>query len=281
MVRRPLSRGSNQDGTAALPDSFLQIMESNGTIVELDMLIFQQVCEFIGEKTKNLYIKNTGTAQSLYVLAKKYAIPPELIEFALTETISLEEFESAKALIDQLRGRRYRVSIDEFGSGYAGINIWKELDSDFLKLDKNFLSAEEPVQSKNSAIVPKVINIAKKLGIGIICEGVETKAQCQFLVWHGCTGAQGYFFRRLCPKNSFMKSTKSRTDTISYKVPFHYKTCLCCRPAFPYAPSSPQAYSRTGRSLRRSGGVPGSTGRGWTLFYKETPRQWLPPWYER
>ena len=214
-----LARRIDQDGNIIFPDSFLKIMESCGSIVELDILIFEQVCEHIAVRLREglpvvrtsvnlsrLHIQNADTAELLHSIAEKYAIPPDLIEFELTETILLNEFEGAKNLIDQLRGYQYHVSIDDFGAGYAGINIWQELNFDILKLDRRFLSDEEPVKSRNTAIVPNVINIAQRLGIDVICEGVETEEQCEYLLRLGCTAVQGFFFSRPIPKDEFYET---------------------------------------------------------------------------
>lgn len=67
-------------------------------------------------------------------------MPPGLVEFELTEAILLEEFSGAKQLIDQLRAYGHKVTIDDFGSAYAGIGVWRELNFDCLKMDRVFLS---------------------------------------------------------------------------------------------------------------------------------------------
>lgn len=211
-----LARRVTPEGGVIYPDRFLSIMEGNGSIVELDILILEQVCEHIADRLSNglpvvrtsvnlsrLHIQNPDTATRLHAIVDKHNIPPELIEFELTETILLNEFEDAKKLIDQLRGYQYHVSIDDFGAGYAGINIWQELNFDILKLDRKFLSDSEPIKSRNTAIVPNVINIAQRLGIDVICEGVETEEQCKYLLQLGCTAVQGFYFSRPVPKDEF------------------------------------------------------------------------------
>lgn len=211
-----LARRISSEGEVIPPGAFLHIMEANGSIVDLDILIFEQVCEHLAERLKNrlpvvrtsvnlsrLHIQNADTAAQLHAIAAQYAVPPELIEFELTETILLNEFEDAKALIDQLRERQYHVSIDDFGSGYAGINIWQELNFDLLKLDRRFLSDNAYIKSRNTAIVPNVINIAQRLDIDVICEGVETGEQCEYLLQLGCTAVQGFYFSRPMPGDAF------------------------------------------------------------------------------
>lgn len=217
-----LARRIDAQGNLVYPDAFLKIMESSGSIVELDILIFRQVCAYLSDRLKKglpvvrtsvnlsrLHIQNEETARLFHSIAREYRIPTEYIEFELTETIFLNEFEGAKSLIDQLRNFQYQVSIDDFGAGYAGINIWQELNFDTLKLDRKFLSEDEVVKSRNTAIVPNVINIAQRLGVDVICEGVETEEQCRYLLKLGCTTVQGYYFSEPVPKEDFYAQYRS------------------------------------------------------------------------
>lgn len=227
-----LARRLGKDGSIVYPDTFLQLLEANGSIVNLDFQVFEQVCSFLSDRLKNdlpvvrtsvnlsrLHIQNTEAAEILHSIAQKYQIPPNYIEFELTETILLNEFAGAKDFIDRLRGYQYHVSIDDFGAGYAGINIWQELNFDILKLDRSFLSDEEPLKTKNAAIVPNVINIAQRLGIEVLCEGVETEEQCRYLVKLGCTCVQGYFFSRPVPKDQFYEVYQKQNGY--YDCTFH------------------------------------------------------------
>lgn len=202
-----LARRIDENGTLIYPDSFLPIMEMNGTIVELDYLIFTKVCAHLSARLKEnlpvvptsvnlsrLHVEDHDTAKNFHIIAQEYQIPPELLEFELTETILLNEFSEAKDLISDLRAYGYQVSIDDFGAGYAGINIWQELRFDLLKLDKKFLSDDPALKLRNDAIVPNVINIAQQLDTKVLCEGVETKEQCRYLLRLGCTLVQGFYF---------------------------------------------------------------------------------------
>ena len=135
----------------------------------------------------------------------------------MTETILLDEFSGAKQLIDRLRAYGYRVSIDDFGSGYSGINIWQELNFDVLKLDKKFLSTKKELVYRNEAIVPNMINIAQRLHVQVLCEGVETEEQCLYLKRLGCPTGQGYYFSRPIPPEDFYARYESSGGF--YQVP--------------------------------------------------------------
>ncbi|WP_102289620.1 EAL domain-containing protein [Eisenbergiella massiliensis] len=225
-----LARRVGRDGSIIYPDAFLSVMEANGSIVELDMLIYRKVCAFLADRREKglpvvqtsvnlsrLHIHNPETADIIHSVAQAYEIPSDLLEFELTETILLDEFSGAKQLIDRLRAYGYRVSIDDFGSGYSGINIWQELNFDVLKLDKKFLSTKKELVYRNEAIVPNMINIAQRLHVQVLCEGVETEEQCLYLKRLGCPTGQGYYFSRPIPPEDFYARYESSGGF--YQVP--------------------------------------------------------------
>lgn len=200
-----LARHVNTEGDILYPNSFIPIMEENETIISLDYLILEEVCKHIVERqSHNLAIvpisvnlsrrhgDNPETAKTLHKIVSQYDVNPQYIEFELTESVLLEDLTPARNLVDELRSYGYKVSIDDFGSGYAGINIWQELDFDILKLDRSLLQVHK--RERNEVIVPNVINVAERLGITIVAEGVENEEQCEYLLKTGCTIGQGYMF---------------------------------------------------------------------------------------
>lgn len=211
-----LARRLNTNGNVIYPDAFLPLMEENGLVVNLDRLILRSVCAYMAERLNKglpvvctsvnlsrLHIEEWGAAQRLYDIVQEYEIPASLLEFELTETILLDQFTGAQNLCNQLREYGYSLSIDDFGAGYAGVNILQELDFDVLKLDRRFLVEEEPMRRRNRAILPHIIALLEELDIASICEGVETAEQCRYLVEIGCVYAQGYYFSKPVPPEKF------------------------------------------------------------------------------
>ena len=94
------------------------------------------------------------------------------------------------------------VSMDDFGSGYSSLNVLTKLPLDVLKLDKDFLKDFEN-DPDEKIIIPSVIDMAKKLNLSVVCEGVETKEQVAFLQDVGCDYAQGYFYSKPIPVEQF------------------------------------------------------------------------------
>jgi len=134
---------------------------------------------------------------------ERYKTPPELLMFELTENILLHEFVSAKTLGSDLHAFGYKTSVDDFGSGYAGIDVWRNLVFDELKLDRSFLTDDPEMKQRNEIIVSGIVGIAQRLNISVICEGVETKEQCGSLLEAGCRLAQGFYFSKPLPADDF------------------------------------------------------------------------------
>lgn len=213
-----LARGFRPDGTMISPAVFIPIFEKNGLILELDYLIWEQVCRHIRERLdkgepvmrisinfSRLHLKRPETVDHIQGIVEKYRVPHELLMFELTENILLNEFLSAKSLGSRLRELGYKTSIDDFGSGYAGIDVWRNLSFDELKLDRSFLTEDPEMKQRNEIIVSGLVSIAQRLKVSVICEGVEQVQQCQDLLAADCHLAQGFYFSKPLPVADFYK----------------------------------------------------------------------------
>ena len=211
-----LARRLNPTGSVIYPDSFLPIMEKNGSIIELDRLILRKVCAHMKERMEKglplvrtsvnlsrLHVQVWNEADVLHSIVQEFGIPPELLEFEMTETAMIGQMSAAMRLGGPLKDRGYTLSIDDFGAGYAGVVALQELDFDVLKLDRRFLTEEEPMHSRNRIILPDIIHSLNKLHIEPICEGVETAEQCRYLASIGCTTVQDYYFSKPVPPDQF------------------------------------------------------------------------------
>lgn len=209
------------------PADFVPFMEKNGSIVELDFLILRMVCEHQEERIQkdmqvvpiavnlsSLHTCRPETAQKIHAIVQKYHVPAELIEFEITETLLLEDLQAAKQLIEDLKELHYLVAVDDFGSGYNGINMLQNFQFDVLKLDKCLLAEDELVKTPNQIILPNIINMSQRLNIRIVCEGVENENQCRYLRRLGCDMAQGYYFSPPVPPEEFYQIDRNQSWNI-------------------------------------------------------------------
>ena len=133
-------------------------------------------------------------------IVDEYAVPVDLIELELTENIVMEDLERAKVICRQLKDLGFRISIDDFGSGYSSLGTLQDLTIDVLKLDRTFLMSSESGE-RSRAILEGVVGIAEKLHVTIVVEGVETCEQAAMLLQlDDGVIAQGYLYSRPVPR---------------------------------------------------------------------------------
>ena len=187
------------------PNLFIPLFEENGFITELDYQVFENVCKFqrmiLNEKKKPVVISvNVSRYQSdfdeyierIESIRKKYRISSSLIEIEITEGMYTDNVVTISKFIDDLHKLGYHISMDDFGSGYSNLASLASLNFDIIKLDKGFCS--DVSNKKETAILSFIMQLAKKLKMKVLCEGVETQEYSDYLKSIGCTLIQGYLF---------------------------------------------------------------------------------------
>ncbi|MDR1126436.1 MAG: bifunctional diguanylate cyclase/phosphodiesterase [Deltaproteobacteria bacterium] len=198
------------------PQQFIPLFEKNGFIVDLDLYICEQVCHLLQRwQTKfsnlkpiscnfsRLHIRNSQFQNSLETIAALYNVPPHILELEITESVAMENIETLVALMFNLQKNGFRITIDDFGSGYSSLGLLQKLPANTLKLDKSFV--EDIVNHRDQVIVKGVVDIAQKLNMDVVCEGIETYEQAEFLQSVNCRIAQGYYYSRPLRTHDFEK----------------------------------------------------------------------------
>jgi diguanylate cyclase (GGDEF)-like protein/PAS domain S-box-containing protein len=119
--------------------------------------------------------------------------PSSLLELEVTEGALMNNAEEAARVLSALRGLGIRIAIDDFGTGYSSLSYLKRFSVDRIKIDRAFVK-EIGRQSEYEALTLAVIAMASALKFDVIAEGVETEAQRDFLIGHGCIEAQGFLY---------------------------------------------------------------------------------------
>ncbi|MFY0640541.1 MAG: EAL domain-containing protein [Bermanella sp.] len=192
------------------PDNFIPIAEDNGLINDIGIWVLKKSCEqFKAWQAQgvienefcisvNLSTKQLNDANFLLKLdniLKKTGIDPKNLDVEITETTLMSDPEAAIPLLRILSQMGITISIDDFGTGYSSLNYLKILPINFLKIDQSFV--RDLFTDNNSNIITcAIINLAHNLGLGVVAEGVETKAQVDFLKEYKCDIAQGYFYSK-------------------------------------------------------------------------------------
>ena len=134
-------------------------------------------------------------------LVDKYGVSVQNLRLELTETAVVNENDNME-VIRKLHDAGFIIEIDDFGSGYSSLNMLKDVCSDVLKIDREFLrETENTVKSRN--ILEEIIRLSTRMNMTVITEGVETKEQVDMLTGMGCRIFQGYYFSKPIPVQEF------------------------------------------------------------------------------
>ena len=210
-----LVRWQKPDGSFVYPDEFIPLIERSGQIIDVDYYVYREVFQFLARRIKEgkkvvpislnvsrVHLQKMHILQYVKELLEEFPIPCSMVEFELTESIYLDNTEQALELIKGLHKMGIKVSMDDFGSGYSSLNLLSKLPIDIIKLDKVFLKEGE-MQENDRIIISCVVDMAKKLKITSLCEGVETQEQSDYLKEVGCQMQQGFYFSRPIPQEVF------------------------------------------------------------------------------
>lgn len=190
------------------PSKFIPLAEEIGLIDTLGEHILRKACMQMHSLkdsmpdsellmlSVNLSCKqfaNPNLVTKIKRILEDTGFPGNKLKLEITESVFFEHQEKAVEMLHQLRETGIEINIDDFGTGYSNLNYLMKLPISTLKIDRSFIS---PMQSNggNTEIVRTIVMLARNLGMKVIAEGVETKAQLDELKKLNCEGAQGYFF---------------------------------------------------------------------------------------
>ncbi len=198
------------------PNDFIPLFEQNGFIVDLDLHVFEKVCAMLRKWLDNgvtpvpvsvnmsrVHLADPQFLERYETIRRAYDVPAELLEIELTESLVFENPHLLVQFIERIRAHGYHCSIDDFGSGYSSLNLLKDMNVNVLKLDRVFFASQEADNARERTVIVSVIDLAKKLSMGTVAEGVETTRQVEFLQQAGCDMVQGYVFSRPVPLAEF------------------------------------------------------------------------------
>lgn len=206
-----LIRWFDNNGRGISPSVFIPIAERNGMIVPLGKWVIEESIRNFSEwkmqfdcrmvlsvNISAVQYKQADFVNSLLNTLQKYHVEPKEVELEITETILVEDFEEVIQKLHILRDHGLKISLDDFGTGYSSLAYLKGMPVDTLKVDKSFV---DTIVSDDSTkiITGAIIHMVKKLGYETVAEGVEEKAQYDYLKSIGCDIIQGYFCGRPMP----------------------------------------------------------------------------------
>lgn len=188
------------------PGVFIPLFEQENMVHRLDLYIIETVCKDlrnsidlgrqvvpVSVNLSRVDFRMMDVIREVEKCREKYDIPRRLLHIEITESAVAEAEEYMGTVIDQFRELGYQIWMDDFGSGYSSLNNLQMYHFDVLKIDMSFLKqlSDNP---RTRIIIASVINMAKRLGLVTLAEGVETQEQYDFLLEIGCEILQGFLF---------------------------------------------------------------------------------------
>lgn len=191
------------------PGTFIEVAEQTGLIVPLGQFVLRAACNQLarwarsagsGHLTVSVNISARQFHEEHFVASVHDAISaarilPTSLRLEITESMLLDDIDTIIATMTELKQIGVGFSLDDFGTGYSSLAYLKRLPLDEIKIDQSFV--RDVITNPNDAAIAKtIIALANSLELEVVAEGVETRAQLDWLIEHGCGVFQGYFFGR-------------------------------------------------------------------------------------
>ena len=204
-----------KNGEIVPPSMFVPVLEKADLISNLDLYMLECVCLDIfklkekGIKTVpisfNLSRRNledSKISNKILAIVDKYHIERSDIIIEITESTALSEQGTIIDFVSLMKSKGFKTSIDDFGTGCSSFSSIRDFDVSEIKIDRSFINREKLIAS-DEIIIGSIINMAKRLNIEVICEGVETEQQASFLERLGCYNIQGFLFDKPLSSEEF------------------------------------------------------------------------------
>ncbi len=208
------------------PSDFIPVAEDSGLILPIGEWVLRSAVRqmrawidgglppmVMAVNLSAIQFRQSNLPQLVSQILADVRLPPNLLEFELTERVAMENPLEAIEIMNELHALGIRMSIDDFGTGYSALSYLKRFKVYKLKIDRSFVQ-DISMDPDDEAIVDGIIGLSRSLGLKTIAEGVETEEQSAFLRAKGCHEGQGFLFSRPVPAGeleNFVRASWNKT----------------------------------------------------------------------
>jgi EAL domain-containing protein (putative c-di-GMP-specific phosphodiesterase class I) len=139
-----------------------------------------------------LSLVNIQMPRKICSLVRAYGIPFDMITIEVTETAHADDSPSVLDSLTWLRMQGFKISIDDFGTGYSSLQLLSQMPFTEIKIDRTFVTGMSN-HWKSTTILESVVELADKLHMRTVAEGIETKKEYEFIRALGCRNGQGFY----------------------------------------------------------------------------------------
>jgi len=207
------------------PGAFITLAEDSGLILPIGQWVLQAACRQVRawrdaglqvprcaiNLSARQFVTDTLVDEVQRALAE-HALDASALEVEITESVLMADPQRASRTLQVLHALGVQIAIDDFGTGYSSLAYLKRFPAQTVKIDRSFVNGL-PQDRDDAAITQAVIAMAHSLGLEVVAEGVETRAQLDFLMRLGCDQAQGYFIGRPVPAEQLQQRLGGSTCT--------------------------------------------------------------------
>ena len=198
------------------PEEFIPIAEQIGLVDKIDDFVLVEVCkliksgiladynlDYININLSVIQCLKPGFFEHIIKTVDSYDIDHHVINFEITESVGAEDYEKLAGIAKNLKSSGFKISMDDYGTGYSNMDGMFALDFDVVKIDKSILWSAMS-DKKGRVILENSINMIKGLGSKVLVEGVETREQVKLLQTYDIDFMQGYYFSKPISKSKFL-----------------------------------------------------------------------------
>lgn len=203
------------------PNMFIEGAEQTGLIIRMGYWALEQACKQVQRWQKHglpfcpiavnlsaIQFEHKALVDTLRSLIEKYQISPAHLMIEITESTAMHHIDDSIRTLESLRQLGIGLAIDDFGTGHSSFLYLKNLPVDELKIDREFICNLTP-NSKDEIILESIVVLAKRLGLTVTAEGVETQKQADILKRLGCQQLQGYLLGMPLPVDRLESTFKN------------------------------------------------------------------------
>ena len=230
-----LLRWNHPDLGLVPPDVFVPMAEHGGSIQRLGWFVLSEACRqlahwrrealhhrlVVGVNVSIRQLDEPGFAAGVLAMVERYGVEPDQIVLELTEESLAVDFETAIAVVAELRAGGVSVAVDDYGTGYSSLQYLHRFAADVVKIDRSFI-ANIQGSVHTQKIVGAVMDMAAALDLQSIAEGIENLEQLALVRDLGCELGQGYLFSRpvpACEIGTLLRSGRSLADPADVPLP--------------------------------------------------------------